>query len=62
MDLVAKELAAQIPIGGREWAEDLTTYLAGCSAEDAEEVTQAIRRAKSRLDSQQSGNKTGSGA
>jgi ATP-dependent Clp protease ATP-binding subunit ClpC len=62
LELVARELAGQIPIGGREWAEELATYLAGCSPEEAEKAALAIRAAKTRLDSQQSRNKMGSGA
>jgi ATP-dependent Clp protease ATP-binding subunit ClpA len=31
LELIAKELAAQIPIGGPEWAEGLAAWLAGCS-------------------------------
>ena len=49
MELVAKELAAQFPVGGREWAEALAAWLAGCSAEDAEVLAAAIRAAKMRL-------------
>jgi ATP-dependent Clp protease ATP-binding subunit ClpC len=49
VEAVARELAAQFPIGGREWAEALAAYLAGCSAEDAENLSAAIRAAKARL-------------
>jgi len=52
LELIAKELAAQIPFGGREWAEDLAAYLAGCSAEEAEKLAQTIRAAKAKIDSQ----------
>jgi len=52
VDLVAKELAARFPVGGREWAEALAAYLAGCSVEEAESLAQSIRTAKSRLGSQ----------
>jgi ATP-dependent Clp protease ATP-binding subunit ClpC len=51
VELVARELAAQFPVGGREWAEALAAWLAGCSAEDAEGLA-AIRAAKARLGSQ----------
>ena len=50
MELVARELAARFPVGGREWAEALAAYLAGCSVEDAEGLAAAIRAAKARLD------------
>jgi ATP-dependent Clp protease ATP-binding subunit ClpC len=49
LDHVAKELAAQFPIGGRQWADALASYLAGCSTEEAEKLAAAIRTAKSRL-------------
>jgi ATP-dependent Clp protease ATP-binding subunit ClpC len=49
MESIARELAAQFPIGGREWAEALAAWLAGCSAEDAEGLASAIRAAKGRL-------------
>jgi ATP-dependent Clp protease ATP-binding subunit ClpC len=49
VELVARELAAQFPVGGREWAEALAAWLAGCSAEDAEGLAAAIRAAKARL-------------
>jgi ATP-dependent Clp protease ATP-binding subunit ClpC len=52
LDLIAKELGAQIPLGGREWVEGLATYLAGCSAEEAEKLVEAIRAAKAKLGSQ----------
>jgi ATP-dependent Clp protease ATP-binding subunit ClpC len=52
LQLIAKELAAQIPLGGREWVEGLATYLAACSTEEAEKLVQAIRTAKAKLDSQ----------
>jgi ATP-dependent Clp protease ATP-binding subunit ClpC len=48
LELIAKELAAQIPIGGGEWIEGLAAWLAGCSAEEAEKLAQAIRAAKAR--------------
>ena len=50
LELVAKELAAKIPIGGTEWAERLTNYLAGCSAEEADDLAAAIRAAKAKID------------
>ena len=46
---VAKELAAQFPVGGREWADALAAYLASCSAEEAERLALSIRTAKTRL-------------
>jgi len=49
LELIAKELAAQIPLGGGEWVEGLAAWLAGCSAEEAEKLAQAIRAAKARL-------------
>ena len=52
LERIAKELGAQIPLGGREWVEGLVTYLAGCSGEEAEKLVQAIRAAKTNLDSQ----------
>ncbi len=45
MELVVKELTAQIP-HGREWIESLAAYVAGCSAEDAEKLANTIRSAK----------------
>jgi ATP-dependent Clp protease ATP-binding subunit ClpC len=50
MERVAAELAAQIPLGGREWAEALVAHLAGCSADEAEKVAQAIRAARGQLE------------
>jgi ATP-dependent Clp protease ATP-binding subunit ClpC len=52
VDLIARELAAQFPVGGREWAESLAAYLAGCSVEEAESLGAAIRAAKARLGAQ----------
>ncbi len=52
LELIAKALAAQIPLGGREWVEGLATYLAGCSQEEAEKLVQAIRTAKANLELQ----------
>jgi ATP-dependent Clp protease ATP-binding subunit ClpC len=52
LEAVAKELAAQFPIGGRQWADALASYLAGCSPEEAEKLAAAIRAAKSRLGAQ----------
>jgi ATP-dependent Clp protease ATP-binding subunit ClpA len=49
LELIAKELAIQIPIGGREWVEGLAAWLAGCSAEEAEKLAQTIRAAKAKL-------------
>jgi ATP-dependent Clp protease ATP-binding subunit ClpC len=51
LEFIAKELSAQIPLGGREWVEGLAAYLAGCSGEEAEKLVQAIRTAKAKLDS-----------
>jgi ATP-dependent Clp protease ATP-binding subunit ClpC len=50
LEPVARELAAQLPFGGREWADGLAAYLAGCTAEEAENLANAIRAAKTRLD------------
>jgi ATP-dependent Clp protease ATP-binding subunit ClpC len=47
---IAKELAAQLPFGGREWADGLAAYLAGCTAEEAETLANAIRAAKEKID------------
>jgi|SRR5579863_719084 len=52
LEHVAKELTAQFPIGGRQWADALASYLAGCSADEAEKLAAAIRAAKSRLGTQ----------
>lgn len=52
LDLIARELAAQISIGGREWAEGLAAYLTSCSTEEAEKLARAIRTAKGKIDSQ----------
>jgi hypothetical protein len=52
MELVARELAAQFPVGGLEWAEALASYLSGCSAEEAERFAAAIRSAQARLGAQ----------
>ena len=52
LELIAKDLAAQIPVGCREWVESLAAYLASCSAEEAEKLAQAIRVAKAKIDSQ----------
>jgi ATP-dependent Clp protease ATP-binding subunit ClpC len=52
LELIAKELGALIPLGGREWVEGLATYLAGCSEEEAEKLVQAIRAAKAKPGSQ----------
>jgi ATP-dependent Clp protease ATP-binding subunit ClpC len=51
LDLVAKELARQLPAGGEQWVDSLTAYLAGCSAEELEHLLSAIRAAKARIDS-----------
>ena len=50
LELIAKELTAQIPLGSRQWTEGLATYLAGCSAAEAEKLIQAIRTAKAKID------------
>src|SRR5260370_23653325 len=52
LELITKELAAQISVGGREWTEGLAAYLTGCSAEEAEKLVQAIRAAKAKIDLQ----------
>jgi len=49
VESVARELAAQFPVGGREWAEALAAWLAGCSMDEAEKLASAIRTAKARL-------------
>ncbi len=49
-ELIARELASQLPSGGREFAEALVTHLAGCSSEEAEQLCIAIRAAKSKID------------
>jgi ATP-dependent Clp protease ATP-binding subunit ClpC len=54
LEVVWRELATQIPVGGHEWAEGLATWLAGSSSGDAEKLIQAIRTAMARLDSQDS--------
>ena len=43
---IAKTLAEGISAEGHEWLACLASYLAGCSAEDAEKLAQAIRAAK----------------
>ena len=50
-ELIASELASRIPSGGRELAEALVTHLAGCSAEETEQLCNAIRAAKARIES-----------
>ena len=52
LELIAKELAAQVPFGDRQWSEGLAAYLAGCTAEEAEKLAQAIRVAKAKIDLQ----------
>jgi len=52
LESVTRELAAQFPIGGLEWADALTAWLAGCSPTDAESLALAIRSAKLRLTQQ----------
>jgi len=49
-ELIAHELASQVPVGGREWADALVAYLAGCSAEEAAQLCAAIRAAKVKID------------
>jgi ATP-dependent Clp protease ATP-binding subunit ClpC len=49
-ELIAGELASRIPSGGRELAEALVTHLAGCSAEEAEQLCDAIRAARAALE------------
>jgi ATP-dependent Clp protease ATP-binding subunit ClpC len=48
VERIVKELAVQIPGGGREWIESLAAHLAGCSAEEAERLAQAIRAVKAK--------------
>ena len=43
---IAKTPAEGISAGGHEWLAFLASYLAGCSAEEAEKLAQAIRAAK----------------
>jgi ATP-dependent Clp protease ATP-binding subunit ClpA len=50
-ELIARELASQLPSGRRELAEALVTHLAGCSSEEAEQLITAIRAAKARIES-----------
>jgi ATP-dependent Clp protease ATP-binding subunit ClpC len=42
LELIAKELSIRIP-AGHVWLEGLSAYLAGCSAEEAERLADAIR-------------------
>jgi ATP-dependent Clp protease ATP-binding subunit ClpC len=49
-ELIASELASRLAPGGRELAETLMTYLAGCSAEETEQLIAAIRAAKTALE------------
>ncbi len=49
-DQIQSELAAQIPLGRRDWIEGLTAYLADCSQEEAERLVYAIRTAKAKFD------------
>ncbi len=49
VESIVKELAAQIPGGGREWIESLAAHLAGCSVEEAEKLALTIRAAKSKF-------------
>jgi ATP-dependent Clp protease ATP-binding subunit ClpC len=49
-ELIASELASRLPPGGRDLAETLVTHLAGCSAEEAEQLCEAIRATKSKID------------
>jgi ATP-dependent Clp protease ATP-binding subunit ClpC len=48
-ETIARELAAQLPGGGREWIEGLSAYLAGCSPEEADKLVQGIQAVKSNL-------------
>jgi ATP-dependent Clp protease ATP-binding subunit ClpC len=47
LERIAKELSMQIP-AGHAWLEGLSAYLAGCSAEEAEKLADAIRSAKAK--------------
>jgi ATP-dependent Clp protease ATP-binding subunit ClpC len=49
-ELIASELTSRLPSGGRDLAEALVTHLAGCSPEEAEQLCEAIRATKSRID------------
>jgi ATP-dependent Clp protease ATP-binding subunit ClpC len=44
--VVAQRLAANVPAGQQAWLPFLSAYLAGCSAEEAERLAQAIRDSK----------------
>lgn len=48
LESIVKELAAQIPGGGRDWIESLAAYLAGCSAEETERLAEIIRKLKTK--------------
>ena len=52
LDLVAKQLATQLPAGGEQWVDSLTAYLAGCSADEVDHLVNAIRAAKAQIDAQ----------
>ncbi len=52
LDAIANELAARFQVGGQQWTGALVAYLAGCSAEDASQLAEAVRKAKSKLDEQ----------
>jgi ATP-dependent Clp protease ATP-binding subunit ClpC len=47
LERIAKELSMQLP-AGHAWLEGLSAYLAGCSAEEAEKLADAIRSAKAK--------------
>jgi ATP-dependent Clp protease ATP-binding subunit ClpC len=49
-ELIAGELTSQLRPGGRDLAEALVTHLTGCSAEEAEQLCEAIRATKSKID------------
>jgi ATP-dependent Clp protease ATP-binding subunit ClpC len=49
-DEIRNELSARIPVGRRDWVEGLWAYLTDCSSEEAEQLREAIRIAKAKLD------------
>jgi len=52
LELIAKQLAAQVSAPGQDWVDALAAHLAACSPEEAENLAQAIRAAKPKLDPQ----------
>jgi hypothetical protein len=51
-ELAAREIAALLPAGGREWAEALVSFLAGCTTEEAEKIAAAIRNTQAKVNPQ----------